>query len=155
MFDMFKPKDAIYRKVHDKNTGLYNDAGFYILYRDADLEHSAVLVMELQDFANIPDKTVEKIMRHLGGVLQKEFRSIDSICRIRDDRIAIIMARMSHDLKEVVEQKIERISSKIVPDSVTVGVAFGDVVNGKDLFDSAQHALEKAKKEYMRMYMVV
>ena len=148
MFDWLfgKKTDALYDAMHDKKTGLYNNNGFQMLYRDADQGHSAVIIIELMDCQNMPYKMIEKDMKMLANAVKKEFRSVDHICRIKTDEIAVIMARMDSGKREVLEEKIARLIDAAKPDSLTVGIAFGDRENPNgDLFHDAVSALNRAR----------
>ena len=112
-----KKNDALYDAMHDKKTGLYNNNGFEMLYRDTDTKHSAVIIIELMDCQNMPYRMIEKDMRRMADEIRKSFRSVDDICRIRTDEIAIIMARMDTSKREVAEKKMEHLFEAVKPDS--------------------------------------
>lgn len=141
-----KRSDALYDAMHDKRTGLYNYNGFQMLYRDSDQGHSAVIIIELMDCQNMPYKMIEKDMKRLGQAVKKAFRSVDHICRIKTDEIAVIMARMDSSMREVAERKVHFLIDAAKPDSLTVGIAFGDRENPKgDLYHDAISALNRAR----------
>lgn len=150
-----KQKSALYLATHDKNTGLYNSNGFDMLYRDADRKHSAMIIIELMDCQNKPYRMIEKDMRRMADEIRKSFRSVDDICRIRTDDIAIIMARMDTSKREVAEKKMEHLFEAVKPDSIVAGIAFGDRENPKaDLFHDAVSALNRARINGRDSYVV-
>ncbi len=138
---------SLYDAMHDRTTGLYNQSGFQMFYRDADMEHSALILLELMNTQNKPHKMIESSMKTLAGLVNREFRSVDQICRVRDNQIAIIMARMNSMLIDTLVEKVKHIFKDCKPDTLQVGIAFGDRDNPtEDMLEDTVSALNQAKK---------
>ena len=148
----------IYDALHDPLTGLYNNTAFEVLFRDSDKEHIAVLIVDVNDYGAIV-KTKGKayadmVIKRTAGVICGSFRSVDNICRIRNDEFVVIMTRVTGSMRGLVCDKVEQIIARLSDPaegephvSLSVGIAFSDMENpGGDIFRDADAALDKAKK---------
>ena len=148
----------IYDALHDPLTGLYNNTAFEVLFRDSDKEHIAVLIVDVNDYGAIV-KTKGKayadmVIKRAAGVICGSFRSVDNICRIRNDEFVVIMTRVTGSMRGLVCDKVEQIIARLSDPaegephvSLSVGIAFSDMENpGGDIFRDADAALDKAKK---------
>ena len=72
-----------YEAMHDGLTGMFNRNAFELLYRDADLEHSALLIIDVDNFKGINDTyghdMGDKILKRVAEVLQHTFRSVGQV----------------------------------------------------------------------------
>lgn len=139
--------DALNRGAFDKILSIYEqgDSSFAMIMVDVDV------------FKQVNDtyghSVGDKILVKVADNLQREFRSIDYICRIGGDEFAIIMVDVGSDLKEVVREKIAQVNENLsnptdgLPAvSLSVGVAFSDRENpGDSIFKDADKALYKVK----------
>ena len=139
--------DALNRGAFDKILSIYEqgDTSFAMIMVDVDV------------FKQVNDtyghSVGDKILVKVADNLQREFRSIDYICRIGGDEFAIVMVDVGSDLKEVVREKIAQVNESLsnptdgLPAvSLSVGVAFSDRENpGDSIFKDADKALYKVK----------
>ena len=83
-------------------------------------------------------------------ILQKYFRSVDRICRWKDDEFVIIMSRINSSMKNRLLSKLARMNEESEADGLilTGGAAFSDPDDtGKDILSAAQEALEESLSE--------
>lgn len=139
--------DALNRGAFDKILSIYEqgDSSFAMIMVDVDV------------FKQVNDtyghSVGDKILVKVADNLQREFRSIDYICRIGGDEFAIVMVDVGSDLKEVVREKIAQVNENLFNPtdglpavSLSVGVAFSDRENpGDSIFKDADKALYKVK----------
>ena len=139
--------DALNRGAFDKILSIYEqgDSSFAMIMVDVDVFKQ---VNETYGHS-VGDKILVKVADNL----QREFRSIDYICRIGGDEFAIVMVDVGSDLKGVVREKIAQVNENLsnptdgLPAvSLSVGVAFSDRENpGDSIFKDADKALYKVK----------
>ena len=155
-----------YKAMHDPLTGLYNYTAFDILFHDSDQEHIAVLIAQIDRYEQICQNhgrgCADRVVCRIAEVLQKSFRSVDHICRLRTDEFAVIMTRITSEGKELVLAKIERanhtlqVEKENIPAvSLSVGVAFSDREEPEgDIFQDADTALKRLKDKNQTGYAV-
>jgi diguanylate cyclase (GGDEF)-like protein len=143
--------------MHDALTGLLNRNAYQVLEPDIDIEHSALLIVDVDNFKSVNDiyghQTGDRILKRVAGILQNGFRSTDMIFRIGGDEFVIIMTRANSTMRELVLSKIEQMNvllqnpeDDLPPVSLSVGVAFGDRENPQgDLLKDADTALYRVK----------
>ena len=153
-----QPDWLTYEALHDPLTGMYNHTAFEVLFQDADKEHIAVLIADLDGYEEIRggkgQAYADRVVRHVADVLKTSFRSTDPICRIREDEFAVIMTRMSTSMQALVFDKLEHINEllhtpedDLMPVSLSVGVAFSDRPKPEgDVFQDADTALRRMKQ---------
>lgn len=144
---------------HDALTDALNRGAFdkiLSIYEQGD-SRFAMIMVDVDVFKQVNDtyghSVGDKILVKVADNLQREFRSIDYICRIGGDEFAIIMVDVGSDLKEVVREKIAQVNENLsnptdgLPTvSLSVGVAFSDRENpGDSIFKDADKALYKVK----------
>ena len=146
-----------YDALHDPLTGLYNSIAFEILFHDADHDHIAVLIMDVDNYSAIKQErgsaSANDMIRRTAEVLRGNFRSADHICRIKEDEFVVIMTRMTSQSKELVFSKIEHVNQMLkeerdgsVPIELSVGIAFSDREQPDgDVFQDADTALQRMK----------
>lgn len=145
---------------HDALTDALNRGAFekiLSIYEQGDTSFAMIMV-DVDVFKQVNDtyghSVGDKILVKVANNLQREFRSIDYICRIGGDEFAIVMVDVGSDLKEVVREKIAHVNENLsnpadgLPAvSLSVGVAFSDRENpGDSIFKDADQALYKVKK---------
>ena len=155
-----------YNAMHDPLTGLYNYSAFDILFHDADHDHIAVMIAEIDGYARIRKEqgraAVEQLALRVAGVLRKSFRSVDHLCRLKEDEFAVIMSRITSNDRDLVFGKFERLNRELAreadgtgPVILRVGVAFSDRERpGGDVFEDADTALQRLKEEDRTGYAV-
>ena len=144
---------------HDALTDALNRGAFdkiLSIYEQGD-SRFAMIMVDVDVFKQVNDtyghSVGDKILVKVADNLQREFRSIDYICRIGGDEFAIVMVDVGSDLKEVVREKIAQVNENLsnptdgLPAvSLSVGVAFSDRENpGDSIFKDADKALYKVK----------
>ena len=146
-----------YNALHDSLTGLYNYSAFDILFHDSDHEHIAVLIMEIDHYAELLKNRGREKMNgavcSIAKILRRNFRSVDHICRLQEDQFAVIMTRVTSDGKDLVFRKAERVNREMreftgsgEPVTLSVGIAFSDrEMPGGDVFQDADTALRRMK----------
>ena len=93
-------------------------------------------------------------MSSLAEVLHGSFRSVDDICRIREDEFVVIMTRMTSAMRALVFDKVEQVNAvlqepegDVGPLSLSVGVACSDREKPEgDIFQDADTALMRMKQ---------
>ena len=146
-----------YDALHDPVTGLYNGSAFEVLLKDADQDHIALLIMDVDGFdaleENCTRNMTDRIAIHIADVLRQNFRSVDYICRIRKDEYVVIITRVVSSQHLLVEEKVSTLNEQlqapahdIPPITLTVGAAFSDRENPSgDIFQDADTALMRIK----------
>lgn len=147
-----------YEAMHDGLTRLFNRNAFEIFYRDTDLEHTALLIIDVDDFKGINDTyghdCGDRILRRVADTLRHSFRSVDQIYRIGGDEFVVIMTRANSTMRDLVLEKINQANRTLLqgkgdipPASISVGVAFCDRENPQgDLLKDADTALYRVKQ---------
>ena len=155
-----------YKAMHDPLTGLYNYTAFDVLFHDSDQEHIAVLIVRIDSYEQIRQNRgrdcADRVVCRAADVLQKSFRSVDYICRLREDEFAVIMTRVTSKEKELVLNKIEQMNHVLHLEeettpavSLRVGVAFSDREDPEgDIFQDADTALERLMGKCQTGYSV-
>ena len=140
----------IYMAIHDPLTGLFNRSGFDVVYRDTDRNNVAILILraEMRDRPESPlsDRAIVRTTE----ILQKYFRSVDRICRWKQDEFVVIMSRINSSMKNRLLSKLARMNDESEEEDLvlTGGAAFSDPDDtGKDILSAAQEALEESLSE--------
>lgn len=143
---------------HDALTGLFNRGAYDMLMESVDREHMALILVDVDYFKSINDTyghaVGDRVLQRVAEILQKNFRSVDIICRIGGDEFVVVMTRSNSSMKQLVQNKINRINDLLQhprdglpPVSLSVGVAFSDRENPKgDIFADADEALYRVKE---------
>ncbi len=151
-------EELTYEAMHDRLTGLLNRNAFEIFCKEADLEHAALLIMDVDDFKSINDTwghdSGDRILKRVAEVLKQNFRSVDPVYRIGGDEFVVIMTRANSSLRDLVLDKVNQVNhvllqggDNIPPVSLSVGVAFCDRKNAQgDLLKDADTALYRVKQ---------
>ncbi|MBQ9156928.1 MAG: EAL domain-containing protein [Eubacterium sp.] len=144
--------------LHDPVTGLYNHSAFDILFYDADKDHIAVLIADVNEYETILEEgrdLADRTIRYIAEVLRQSFRSVDDICRLREDEFVVIMTRVTGSMQSLVFDKVKRVNEALQnpPEdlpatSLSVGVAFSDREHPEgDIFQDADTALNRMKEK--------
>ena len=147
-----------YDALHDSLTGLYNSNAFDILFHGADHKHVAVLSAEVDNYADFKKEKgreyADRVLCRVAEVLCGNFRSMDHIFRLGEDKFVIIMTRLGSTGRDLISLKIDRINCELqenpeglAPISLSVGVAFSDGEKpGGSVYRDANTALERMKE---------
>lgn len=147
-----------YEALHDPLTGLYNQAAFDVLFQDADQDHLAVLIAQVDGYeeirAGMGKDYADRLVTDVVGILKDTFRSTDPICRTEENEFVIIMTRMNSSMQALVFDKLERVNDLLAvpredrrPVTLSVGVAFSDRPRPEgNVFQDAQTALRRMKQ---------
>ena len=162
MFESHRKKtmELAYEASHDRLTGLYNRMGYDNLLGSADIESTALLLIDVDKFKAVNDTyghdMGDRVLANIARVLRESFRSVDSVCRIGGDEFATIMARTGPQFTELIRGKVEHINERLQhpedaelpPISVSVGVAFGSEAHDgpEDMVRDADKALYEVKE---------
>ena len=146
-----------FEATHDELTGLYNRRGYEFLIDNVDLETSALLLFDLDEFKSVNDTyghdVGDKVLVRASDAIAKSFRNEDYVCRLGGDEFVVIMVHATSDMQELIKGKIQRLNDGLKDDkdgvpaiSVSVGVAFGKIgLKPEELLKNADKALYDVK----------
>ena len=146
-----------HKAEHDPLTSLYNRGTFDRLREEYANLPIALMLIDVDLFKTINDthghETGDDVLKKVARLLDQNFRETDFPCRVGGDEFAVIMTDASSDMKELVREKILRISEALqdtsdgVPSvTLSVGVAFNDRDGGtEDIYKDADRALYVVK----------
>ena len=147
-----------YEATHDALTGLYNRGAFEnVRSHIEEKRDNTLLILDVDEFKMVNDtwghEIGDRVLQRVGFCLMKEFRSEDMACRIGGDEFAVVMRHTGRGLKPALERKLEGIREKLsVPEgdlpavTLSIGVAFGDRLNGTgNIYKDADAALYEVK----------
>ena len=146
-----------YEATHDKLTGLYNRRGYDFLMENVDLETSALLLFDIDNFKSINDTyghdAGDRILTRVSDTIFGNFRAQDYICRIGGDEMAVIMGHTDMSLASLIESKVKKINKTLSEKDgqdpsvqVSCGVAFGESgINAETIFKRADTCLYEVK----------
>ena len=151
-------KKLEYDASHDKLTGMFNRRGYDLLMSNIDIESSALLLVDLDNFKQVNDNCGHDVgdreLVRVSDMLMKSFRSYGYCCRTGGDEFAVILVHTDGATRSMVEKKIKKMNEKLskpakgVPAvSVSAGMAFGrSSMDAERLFKFADNALYEVKK---------
>lgn len=146
-----------FEATHDELTGLYNRRGYEFLLDNVDLETSALILFDLDEFKSVNDTyghdVGDKVLVRASDAIAKSFRNEDYVCRLGGDEFVVIMVHATSDMQELIKGKIQRLNDGLKDDkdgvpaiSVSVGVAFGKIgLKPEELLKNADKALYDVK----------
>ena len=146
-----------YDALHDPLTGLYNYSAFDTLFYDSDRDHIAVLIAQIDGYARLKQslgrEAADRIVRLAADALKRSFRSVDHICRLKEDEFAVIITRITGEQKDLIVSKFMRVSrlpgteeAGLPAVSLRAGIAFSDRENPEgDVFRDADTALTRLR----------
>ncbi len=142
---------------HDPLTSLYNRGTFDKMREEYQNLPIALMLIDVDFFKQINDshghETGDQVLQKIARLLDQNFRDTDFPCRIGGDEFAVIMTDAVPPMKELVREKIRRISTALQDTSdgvpavtLSVGVAFNDRDGGTaDIYKDADRALYVVK----------
>lgn len=155
--NMQSKEKLTYEATHDKLTGLYNRRGYDFLMENVDLETSALLLFDIDNFKSINDTyghdAGDRILTRVSDTIFGNFRAQDYICRIGGDEMAVIMVHTDMSLASLIESKVKKINKTLSEKDgqdpsvqVSCGVAFGENgINAETIFKRADTCLYEVK----------
>ncbi len=155
--NMQSKEKLTYEATHDKLTGLYNRRGYDFLMENVDLETSALLLFDIDNFKSINDTyghdAGDRILTRVSDTIFGNFRAQDYICRIGGDEMAVIMGHTDMSLASLIESKVKKINKTLSEKDgqdpsvqVSCGVAFGESgINSETIFKRADTCLYEVK----------
>ena len=156
-----------YAATHDKLTNLYNRRGYDFLLENIDIETSALLLFDIDEFKSINDTyghdIGDKILVKVAETIFNNFRAQDYICRIGGDEMAVLMVHSEPNLSSLIESKVKKINktlAEIRDDepaiSVSCGVAFGDSSTTPEILfkraDDCLYEVKNGEKQVISIY---
>ncbi|MCR4750146.1 MAG: GGDEF domain-containing protein [Lachnospiraceae bacterium] len=150
-----------YDATHDELTGLYNRRGYDFLLNNVDIDTSALVLIDLNEFKKINDTyghdVGDRALIKVADVLNRNFRAHDFVCRIGGDEFAVIMIHTEPELKDKIAAKVKNINASLKADaqkedlppiSLSAGVVFGELQHSiSEIYKQADNALYKAKAD--------
>ena len=147
-----------YEATHDPMTKLYNRGVFEEMLPTCELQHNALMLVDLDKFKGMNDtyghQVGDQVIQKTAKALQDSFRGEDYVCRIGGDEFAVLMVNVSPDMRDLVMTKIQQIRAKVEADdglppyTISVGVAFSDgEQSGTAVFKHADTALYHTKEK--------
>ncbi|MCR4992314.1 MAG: GGDEF domain-containing protein [Lachnospiraceae bacterium] len=155
--NMQSKEKLTYEATHDKLTGLYNRRGYDFLMENVDLETSALLLFDIDNFKSINDTyghdAGDRILTRVSDTIFGNFRAQDYICRIGGDELAVIMVHTDTSLASLIESKVKKINKTLSEKDgqdpsvqVSCGVSFGESgINSETIFKRADTCLYEVK----------
>ena len=146
-----------YKASHDELTGAYNRAGYDLIRESLDMNTTAMLLFDADQFKTINDQygheTGDRVLQKITATLQNNFRSDDYVCRIGGDEFVVFMVHVSGDKRQLIENKVKQINRDLSagadglpPVTLSVGVSFNPEGNdSKEMFRQADIALYYVK----------
>lgn len=149
-----------YQAEHDSLTGLFNRGAFDKRVQACEKNHMpyALIIADIDSFKEVNDTyghaVGDAVIQRVAALLKKNFRDIDSVCRIGGDEFAIIMADMTNAQKNIIEERIQWLNFKLKEDnqelpivSLSIGIAFSNGTETQgSTFKGADNALYYVKK---------
>ncbi|MBQ9707802.1 MAG: EAL domain-containing protein [Firmicutes bacterium] len=147
-----------YQALHDKLTGLLNRTAYEAMTPDIDLDNSALIMVDVDDFKTVNDTyghdVGDLVLKKVASILKDSFRSVDQIYRLGGDEFVVVMMRVDSSHRDLVLNKIGKANQILSnPDdglpkvTLSAGAAFGDRENPQgDIFKDADTALYRVKE---------
>ena len=147
-----------YEATHDSLTGLHNRSAYETFMENADKDHIALLIIDVDKFKSINDTyghdVGDRILKKVGKILTDSFRSVDGVFRLGGDEFVVVMTRANSTMRQLVINKIALANHQLqnpkdgLPrTSLSVGAAFSDREDpGGDIFKDADTALYRIKQ---------
>ena len=142
---------------HDALTSLYNRGTFDRLREDYKNLPIALMLIDVDKFKTINDShghdVGDQVLQKIARLLDQNFRETDFPCRVGGDEFAVIVTDVSSGMKNLLKDKLQRISDALQDTSdgvpgvtLSVGVAFNDREDGtEDIYKDADRALYVVK----------
>lgn len=161
IFELNAASESVLRHQaeHDPLTGIMNRGAFDHLREvlKGKPEAYALLIIDVDKFKLVNDgyghETGDKVLQKVAHLLEEKFRATDFPARIGGDEFAVIITDIGPELKPVIENKVKEMNDFLLhpadglPEvSLSVGAAFSKCGFTDDLFQKADSALYRVKK---------
>ncbi len=116
-----------------------------------------MLIADIDDYTAIKKNRgrayADDLVCRVANVLRSSFRSVDHICRMKEDEFVVIMSRVTSAQKEMVYSKIEKVNGSLreeidglSPITLSIGLAFSDREQPDGyVFQDADSALQRMR----------
>ena len=156
-----KKKQLSYAATHDYLTGLYNRSGCDKELKLADLETSALVIIDVDHFKTANDtfghETGDVVLKKVAATIKDNFRSYDIVSRFGGDNLRFCSSTSAKIIRTCILRKMREINDILstVADgspaiSVSAGVAFGKGKKPSVMFKQADAALYQTKENGRR-----
>lgn len=159
MYSAYKKsiENLSFKASHDELTGVYNRAGYDLIKSSLDLNTTAMLLFDADQFKHINDQygheIGDQVLKKVAGALKKYFRSDDYICRIGGDEFVVFMVHAPDDPRHLITRKVVRINKDLIDEkdnlpSITLSAGVSHHTAGGDpeeMFRQADIALYYVK----------
>jgi diguanylate cyclase (GGDEF)-like protein len=160
MYNAYKKsvENLSFKASHDELTGVYNRAGYDLIKSSLDMTTTALLLFDADQFKGINDhfghETGDRMLQKIAGVLKKNFRSDDYICRIGGDEFVVFMVHTNSNPEALVTRKVIQINRELkeakddLPEiTLSAGVSYNpDGEDPDEMFRQADVALYYVKE---------
>ena len=146
-----------FKTEHDALTGALNRRALDKLQAAAGDGKVAFLIVDVDNFKKVNDNfghpVGDKLLKKVVSYLRLYLRSDDRIFRIGGDEFAVVMFGVDKTAKNSIQKKVDGINKNLAEEtsadlpriSLSVGVAFGNVIDQK-IITNADNALYKRKQ---------
>ncbi len=147
----------------DALTGLLNRRAFQtkigqeFTTAEREMRLLALLVLDIDDFKSRNDEyghsEGDEALRHVGEILRKSIRGIDSAARIGGDEFVVVLPETSGPQAAILAKRIQAVLALgrvgLAPITVSIGSSClgPNILSWQDLFSDADRAMYKAKRE--------
>ncbi|MBR0235134.1 MAG: GGDEF domain-containing protein [Clostridia bacterium] len=164
-----KKEILTYEATHDVLTGILNRNGFEKAEKYINIERSALLLIDIDDFKHINDTyghvVGDKVLIELAEELKMAFRSNDYVCRLGGDEFVVLMNDVddSPERRSAIAAKAKTINKSLAessngtpPITISIGVAFGkknmEITDLKSNADIALYSVKNNGKKSCAFY---
>ncbi|MER2056753.1 MAG: GGDEF domain-containing protein [Clostridia bacterium] len=116
MYNAYKKsiENLSFKASHDELTGVYNRAGYDLIKSSLDLDSTAMLLFDADQFKYINDRfgheIGDRVLIKIAEALKRNFRSDDYICRIGGDEFVVFMVHATSNLRKLITRKVVSIN---------------------------------------------
>ncbi len=126
-----------YKATHDALTGLFNRGAFEKAKQMTRGRAQAMFIFDVDHFKEFNDRyghdMGDRVLQKVAATLTGNFRTEDYVCRFGGDEFTVLMVHATSAMRELVENKIERIRETLRDTAdglpvitLSIGVAFSD-----------------------------
>ena len=159
MYNAYKKsiENLSFKASHDELTGVYNRAGYDLIKSSLDMNSTAMLLFDADQFKNINDhfghEIGDKVLTKLANALKRNFRSDDYICRIGGDEFVVFMVHTTGNPEPLITRKVACINRTLADEkddlpsiTLSAGVSYRTAGNDpEEMFRQADIALYDVK----------
>ena len=160
-----KTEQLTYKARHDHLTGLYNRSAYDFYIQNVELDDTALLIIDVDDFKKYNDEygheVGDKVLCKVADAINGVFRTKDYVCRLGGDEFTVIVTHIDRKELGVITNKIGLINNTLTDTSdglpeihISVGIAYGEGKTGEELFRAADDALYEVKSSGKGGYII-